>query len=390
MRGSVVKKNDRWYVVIEDRDPATGKRKRRWHSGFRTKRDAQAACNELAAAMQRGDYLQAGRQTVGEFAVEWLATIAPTVRQSTLDKYQRDLRAHVIRHIEFVPLAKLDGPALNRLWAQLAVSGRKPASPGGPVTGLSAKSVENVAMTVHRMLRDAVRWGRIPKSPADMADPPKRSATHRLIKAWTADTLRTFLKATSDDELSALWMLIATSHRARPVDGAGASRASARDAGTTGDRCWPCWGPAGVQCARWGTASSRARLPSVSTGGASPQVVSISVAWSAAHLGDARSADGCPPASRSRAPGAFEHRNHVADLLACVADHARRRRSNRRRTLHAPPLTRFTWTARSADQDQGSGSPAESIRERAGERDGWRSLRTLLGCGLRDRSWVPG
>ena len=210
MRGSVVKKNDRWYVVIEDRDPATGKRKRRWHSGFRTKREAQAACNELVVAMQRGDYLQANRQTVGEFALEWLATIAPTVRPSTLDKYNRDLRAHVVRHIGFVPLAKLDGPALNRLWAQLAVSGRKPASPGGEASGLSAKSVENVAMTVHRMLRDAVRWGRIPKSPADMADPPKRSATHRPIKAWTADTLRTFLKATSEDELSPLWVLIAT------------------------------------------------------------------------------------------------------------------------------------------------------------------------------------
>ena len=57
MRRSVVKKNDRWYVVIEDRVPATGARKRRWHSGLRTKREAQAACNELAAAMQRGDYL---------------------------------------------------------------------------------------------------------------------------------------------------------------------------------------------------------------------------------------------------------------------------------------------------------------------------------------------
>ena len=210
MRGSVVKKNDRWYVVIEDRDPATGARKRRWHSGFRTKREAQGACNELAAAMQRGDYLQANRQTVGEFAMEWLATIAPTVRPSTLDKYQRDLRAHVIRHIGFVQLAKLDGPALNRLWAQLAVSGRKPASPGCVASGLSAKSVENVAMTVHRMVRDAVRWGRLPKSPADMADPPKRSATHRPIKAWTADTLRRFLEATRHDELSALWMLIAT------------------------------------------------------------------------------------------------------------------------------------------------------------------------------------
>ena len=80
MRGSVAKKNDRWYVVIEDRDPATGARRRRWHSGFRTKREAQAACNELATAMQRGDYLQANRQTVGELALERLATIAPTVR----------------------------------------------------------------------------------------------------------------------------------------------------------------------------------------------------------------------------------------------------------------------------------------------------------------------
>ena len=43
-----------------------------------------------------------------------------------------------------------------------------------------------------------------------MADPPKRSATHRPIKAWSADTLRTFLEATRDDELSALWLLIAT------------------------------------------------------------------------------------------------------------------------------------------------------------------------------------
>ena len=116
-----------WMCAFEDRDPATGNRKRRWHSGFRTKREAQAACNELAAAMQRGDYLQANRQTVGEFAEKWLVTIAPTVRPSMLDKYQRDLRAHVLRHIGFVPLAKLDGPGLNRLWAQLALSGRKPA-----------------------------------------------------------------------------------------------------------------------------------------------------------------------------------------------------------------------------------------------------------------------
>ena len=55
MRGSIVKKGARWYVVIEDRNPETGRRKRRWHSGYRTKREAQAACNELLASLQRGD-----------------------------------------------------------------------------------------------------------------------------------------------------------------------------------------------------------------------------------------------------------------------------------------------------------------------------------------------
>ena len=56
---------------------------------------------------KRGDYLQASRQTMGEFAVEWWATIAPTIRPSTLDKYRRDLRAHAIRHIGFMPLTEL-------------------------------------------------------------------------------------------------------------------------------------------------------------------------------------------------------------------------------------------------------------------------------------------
>ena len=143
---------------------------------------------------------------MGEFAQEWLATIEATVRPATLDKYRRDLRTHV----GFVPLAKLDGPALNRLWAQLAVSGKNRACPDGPRTGLSSKSVQNVAMTVHRMLKDAVRWGRIARNPADMSDPPRSATRTPIVKAWTAATLRTFLELTRGDELWALWLVMAT------------------------------------------------------------------------------------------------------------------------------------------------------------------------------------
>ncbi len=210
MRGSVVKKNDHWYVVIEDKDPATGRRKRRWHSGYRTKREAEAACNEMAVAMQRGEYLAPSKQTVGDFVEEWLDTIRATVRVSTLEKYSRDLRTHVVPHIGYVPMTKLDGPALNRLWSTLAESGKRSSRPGGDRTGLSHKSIENVAMTLHRLLKDAVRWGRIARNPADMADPPKRTAHRRELIVWSAATLRRFLEATADDELFPLWFFLAT------------------------------------------------------------------------------------------------------------------------------------------------------------------------------------
>ena len=85
--------------------------------------------------MQRGEYLAPNKQTVGDFVEEWLTTIRATARVRTLEKYSRDLRTHVV---------------LNRLWSTLAATGKRPSRPGGDRTGLSHKSIENVAMTMHR------------------------------------------------------------------------------------------------------------------------------------------------------------------------------------------------------------------------------------------------
>jgi integrase len=55
MRGSVVKRGNGYSVVVElDRDPITGKRRQKWHSGYRTKRDAERALTELLAAKDSG------------------------------------------------------------------------------------------------------------------------------------------------------------------------------------------------------------------------------------------------------------------------------------------------------------------------------------------------
>jgi integrase len=66
-------------------------------------------------------------------------------------------------------------------------------------------------MTVHRMLKDAVRWDRLARNPADAADPPRRSVERAEINAWDAPTLRQFLDAcrAADDLHYALWVFLA-------------------------------------------------------------------------------------------------------------------------------------------------------------------------------------
>ena len=81
MRGSVVKRGNGYSVVVElDRDPVTGKRRQRWHSGYLTKKLAEGALTELLSAKDKGTYVPKSRQTIAEYLDEWLAAIVPTVR----------------------------------------------------------------------------------------------------------------------------------------------------------------------------------------------------------------------------------------------------------------------------------------------------------------------
>src|SRR5690606_21143177 len=65
---------------------------------------------------------------------------------------------------------------------------------------------------LHRAFKDAVRWGRLARNPADAADPPRAGQKSDGVHAWDAATLRTFLTRSreSGDRLHALWVLLAT------------------------------------------------------------------------------------------------------------------------------------------------------------------------------------
>lgn len=94
VRGSVVQKpkgTGRRYVVIElDRDTGTGARRRKWHSGFGSKREADRGLARMLTAQGEGIYVQPQRLTLASFLTElWLPAIESTVRPTPFHSYSR-------------------------------------------------------------------------------------------------------------------------------------------------------------------------------------------------------------------------------------------------------------------------------------------------------------
>jgi integrase len=74
--------------------------------------------------------------------------------------------------------------------------------------GLSVSTRRLTHAVLHRALKDAVRWGKLVRNPADQADPPAKARTR--VEAWTAKELARFLAHVGEDRLFPLWRLAAT------------------------------------------------------------------------------------------------------------------------------------------------------------------------------------
>jgi integrase len=162
-----------------------------------TKRDAEAERIEILSRLQHGAYTAPSKITVAEFLRnEWLPAKTPTIEGTTLGTYRSDIQSKIVPALGTRPLQQVTPAEINNLYADLASR------------GLAAKTIRNVHGVLHRALRDAARWGLVARNVADLADPPK--TVRPEIKTWTATEVRSFLAATSEDRLSAMWIVMAS------------------------------------------------------------------------------------------------------------------------------------------------------------------------------------
>jgi integrase len=116
-----------------------------------------------------------------------------TVRPLTFTRYGSVVRSRLVPRLGHLRLQALSGAHLNAMYRELEQE------------GLSVSTRRQTHAIVHHALKDAVRWSRLTRNPADGADPP--SAADTRAQAWTPKELGRFLDHVQGDRLFALWRL---------------------------------------------------------------------------------------------------------------------------------------------------------------------------------------
>jgi hypothetical protein len=167
-----------WAIVLDVRDPATGRRRRKWHSFAGTKRQAENECARLVASINGGIYLEPAKITVAAHMEHWLEHVRSQVSPKTFERYCGVVRGNILPVLGAVLLTKLQPAQISEMYGKALSGGRRDGK-----GGLSPASALQVAVSEWRLLLNPAASIRAPKV--------KRKNMRALDTAETAALLET-------------------------------------------------------------------------------------------------------------------------------------------------------------------------------------------------------
>ena len=172
MRGHIRERSPgHWAIVVEMRDPETGRRKRKWHSFAGTKRQAQIECARLISEVKVGTYIEPSKTTLAQFLDRWLDDVQSRVTRvtpKTHERYAQICHKNIAPLLGVVVLAKLKPEQISEAYAKALATGRRKGH-----GGLSPRTVRQMHAIIKSALAQAVRWEILVRNPAAAVRGPK-------------------------------------------------------------------------------------------------------------------------------------------------------------------------------------------------------------------------
>ena len=232
-----------WWGRYDAPRAADGRRRQEKLGPYDTKAEADAALAEAVQAISRGTYLRPEKDlTVGRYLDEWLAG-KTTLRASTRHGYAQHLNLYLRPGLGHLRLSDLRDVDLEALYAAMRQIGRPVDGRPSPLLRrlleartdtpaarrpLSDATIRRVHATAMSALSTAVKRRKISVNPGEYVELPSGRADRALVwtehrveawrrtgkrpaaaMVWTPEQAGAFLDFATDDELYALWHLIA-------------------------------------------------------------------------------------------------------------------------------------------------------------------------------------
>jgi integrase len=179
-----------WSIVLDvgERDPRTGKKKRKWHSFRGTKREAQRECARLVTEIDEGKYIEPSKMTVADYFEKWLKHVRPQVSPKSHERYCELLRKNLEPLIGTKTLSKLRTADIDEAFSTALESGRRDGT-----GGLAPRTVHHIRRVAHKAFAQAVVWDLMIKNPVAATTAPK--VERKSMTAYDGSQLSTMLAA---------------------------------------------------------------------------------------------------------------------------------------------------------------------------------------------------
>lgn len=180
--GSIYKRKDgRWCGRITiGKNPDTGKPDIKTFYG-KTRKEVDSKLSEVKAKLQEGTYTEPSKQDTGEYLDQWLNTIKASVRITTFESYETQIRKHIKPAIGHIKLQQLQTRHIQNLINDKMDGGN-----------LSTRSIKYIHVVLNNALQQAIKEQLIKFNPAVAVKLPKQEK--KEVEALTVEQVKAFME----------------------------------------------------------------------------------------------------------------------------------------------------------------------------------------------------
>jgi integrase len=187
--GSILKRKDgRWRAAY------TVEGKRKYIYG-KTRKEVAGKSREVLAKTENATYYP--DIEVEDYMGRWLKdSVKGSVRERTYERYESVSRVHIVPELGNRTLSSLTEMYIQSLYRRKLDAGCSP------------RTVHYVHVTLHKAVKQALRWRLVPNNVGEGATPPK--VTKKEIRVLSPDQVKVFFEAIRDHRLEAMFVLATT------------------------------------------------------------------------------------------------------------------------------------------------------------------------------------